>query len=83
MELIVREPNYIRKTAICVVESLSWLDLVQMEVPLKIFILIPSSVYLPKLSNCQYNLKGRVKVIIVFFFKRHSFLQLQVSLTAV
>ena len=56
VELIVRMPNCIRKT---VVESLSWLALVQMEsqmkVPLKIFILNPSSVYLPKLSNCQYN----------------------------
>ena len=51
VELIVREPNCIRKTAICVVERLSWLDLVQMEVPLKIFILIPNSVYLPKTFN--------------------------------
>ena len=46
VDFIVREPNCIRKAVICVVERLLWLDLVQMEVPFKIFILIPSSVYL-------------------------------------
>jgi hypothetical protein len=51
VELIVREPNYIRKTAICVVESFSWLDLLQIEMPMKIMVLIPSSVYLPKLAK--------------------------------
>ena len=55
----------------------------QMEMPLKILILIPSSVYLPKLSNCQYNFRGRVKVIITFVFKRSSFLQLEVPLASV
>jgi hypothetical protein len=42
-------------------------DLVQMEVPLKIFILIPSSVYLQNFQNCQFWLSEKhTKVCTIF-----------------
>ena len=65
----------LEKQQFVVVESFSWLDLVQMEMPNHENFGFDSKFCLSKYQNLpsQYNLRGRVKVIIAFVFKRPSF----------